>query len=189
MTLESSSAPPPPDRVLAENGGQGRTVRLLVLLFAMWAVGCLIWAADLTQTYGLSPGDGGELRPPLQRWAMALVIAFVGVGPLAAMAAYVRLYVTRLIRGGARVDVTVLGLLAPTTHTFKLTDIGSARHHHGRLQTDISVDAPWITLWIGRWPYVIPLHGGRVDRHGIDQLAIDAARWRARATRDGRRMT
>jgi hypothetical protein len=165
--------------VLVENGGQARKVRLLTWLFAVWAVAWLIWAADLSQTYGLSPGDGGALRPTLQRWTMALSTALLGVAPFAGMVAYVRLYVTRLVRARGKVDVTVLGLFAPTTRRFDLTDIGPARSHHGRLQTDISVNAPWITLWIKWRPYIIDLQAGRIDRRGVSQLAVDAARARA----------
>jgi hypothetical protein len=167
--------------VESEKSGQPRLVRLFTWLCALFAVGFLIWAADLSQTYGLSPGDGGVLRPPVERWAVAFTTALVGIAPFAGMLIYVRLYVTRLVRAQGKIDVTVLGLLAPATRRFDLTDVGAARRHDGRMQLDISVNAPWITLWIGRRPYIIPLNAGRVDRRGIAQLAVDGERVRRRA--------
>jgi hypothetical protein len=171
-----ASAPAGATLVANEDGGQPRMIRLLTWLFAAWAVAWLTWAADLSQTYGLSPGDGGVLRPPVERWLAALVVALLGIAPFAGMLAYVRLYVTRLVRTRGKLDVTVLGLFARTTRRFDLTDIGSARRHDGRLQSHISVNAPWITLWIGRRPYIVSLNAGRVDRRGVAQLAIDAER-------------
>jgi hypothetical protein len=40
--------------------------------FALATLGAVSWGVDLAQTYGLSPGDGGELRPLRQRLAVAL---------------------------------------------------------------------------------------------------------------------
>jgi hypothetical protein len=167
--------------VANDDGGQPRLVRLFTWLCAIFAIGALTWAADLSQTYGLSPGDGGMLRPPVERWTTAIGTALLGSAPFAGMLIYVRLYVTRLVRARGKLDITVLGLIAPATRRFDLTDVGGARRHDGRFEAHISVNAPWITLWIGRRPYIIPLNAGRIDRRGIAQLAVDGERARRRA--------
>jgi hypothetical protein len=167
--------------VESDKSGQPRLVRLFTWLCALFAVGFLIWATDLSQTYGLSPGDGGVLRPPVERWTTAIGTALLGSAPFAGMLIYVRLYVTRLVRARGKLDITVLGLFAPATRRFDLTDVVGARRHDGRFEAHISVNAPWITLWIGRRPYIIPLNAGRVDRRGIAQLAVDGERVRRRA--------
>ena len=51
--------------VLVENNRQARKVRIITWASALWVIGFLYWAADLSQTYGRAPGDGGVLRPPL----------------------------------------------------------------------------------------------------------------------------
>src|SRR5262245_1059744 len=177
---DEASIPAGSTLVANDGGGQVWMVRVLTWLFAIVAVAALIWAADMSQTYGLSPGDGGVLRPPVERWAAAFLVALVAIAPFAGMLVYVRLYVTRLVRTRGKVDITVLGLFARTTRRFDLAEIGAARRHDGRFESDISVNAPWITLWIARWPYIISLNAGRVDRRGVDQLAIDAERARRR---------
>jgi len=177
---DKASAPAGATLVANEDDGQPRLVRLFTWLCAIFAVGGLFWAADLSQTYGLSPGDGGVLRPPVERWSMAIGIALLGLAPFLGMLAYVRLYITGLVRARGKLDVTVLGLFARTTRQFDLTDAGAARRHDGRVQFDISVNAPWITLWLAGWPYIIPLNAGRIDRRGIAQLAVDGERARRR---------
>ena len=180
---DEASIPAGSTLVANDGGGQVWMVRVLTWLFAIVAVAALIWASDMSQTYGLSPGDGGVLRPPVERWTAAFLVALVGIAPFAGMLVYVRLYVTRLVRTRGKVDVTILGLLARTTRRFNLIEIGAARRHDGRLQANVSVNAPWITLWVGRRPYIISLNSGRVDRRGVAQLAIDAERARRREAR------
>ena len=181
VARDQAHAPAGATLVMNDDDGQSRLVRLFTWLCVMFAFGGLIWAADLSQTYGLSPGDGGVLRPPVERWTTAICTALLGLAPLLGMLAYVRLYVTRLVRARGKLDVTVLGLVQRTTRRFDLTDIGAARRHHGRFQTDMmSVNAPWITLWIAGWPYIIPLNAGRIDRRGITQLVVDGERARRR---------
>ena len=94
------------------------------------------------------------------------------------MIIYALLYVVRLVREGANVHVTVIGLLAPSTRVYPVADVERARRHHGELQFRISVNAPWITLRIAGRPYVIDLQAERVDAPAIERLVADAAKAR-----------
>ena len=164
--------------VLVGNYRQARKVRIVTWAFGLWCVGFLYWAADLSQTYGLAPGDGGVLRSPLQRWTAAAILALIGILPFAGMIVYALLYVVRLAREDANVHVTVLGLLAPSTRVYPVADVERTRHHHGRLELRISVNAPWITLRIAGRPYVIDLQAEQVDTEAIEQLVADAGKAR-----------
>jgi hypothetical protein len=164
------------DRVDRKSPAGPQSVRIVTWAFGLWCIGFLYWGADLSQTYGLAPGDGGVLGPPLQRWTAAAILALIGILPFAGMLIYARLYVIRLAREGANVNVTVIGLFAPSTRIYAVTDIEHARHHHGRLKLRISVNAPWITLRIAGRPYVIDLQAERIDASAIEKLVADAAR-------------
>jgi hypothetical protein len=166
------------ESALVENYRPARKVRIIIWASGLWCVGFLYWAADLSQTYGLAPGDGGVLRPPLQRWTAATILALIGILPFAGMIIYARLYVIRLVREGANVHVTVIGVFAPSTQVHAIADVERARHHHGRLALRISVNAPRITLRIAGRPYVIDLQAERVDAPAIERLIADAARAR-----------
>jgi hypothetical protein len=163
---------------LVENYRQARKVRIITWVSGLWCIGFLYWAADLSQTYGLAPGDGAVLRPPLQRWTAATILALIGILPFTGMIIYARLYVIRLVREGANVHVTVIRVFAPSTRTHAIPDVERARHHHGRYEVRISVNAPWITLRIAGWPYIIDLQAERVDAPAIERLVADAAKAR-----------
>jgi hypothetical protein len=165
--------------VLVENRRQARKVRIVTWASGLWVIGFLYWAADLSQTYGLAPGDGGVLRPPFQRWTAATILTLIGILPFAGMLIYARLYVIRLVREGANLHVTVIGFFVPSSRTYALTDVERSRHHHGRLELSISVNAPWVTLRIAGRPYVIDLQADAVDADAIARLVADAVKARA----------
>ncbi len=164
--------------VLVENRRQARKVRMVTWASALWCIGWLYWAADLAQTYGLSPGDGGVLRAPLQRWATAAIVALIGILPLVGMAIYARRYVVRLERERADLLVTVIGFLAPSTRSHPVTDVGDSQRNRGQLRLRISVNAPWIRLRIAGRSYIIDLQAERVDAQAIERIVADAAKAR-----------
>jgi hypothetical protein len=62
----------------------------LLLFFAS-----LYWGYSLSQTYGLSQGDGGLLRPRWERWMVGGFVAFLGLIFILGMDVYGRLYISR----------------------------------------------------------------------------------------------
>jgi hypothetical protein len=96
---------------LITNHRQARKVRFVAWGLVLFCIGFLYWAADMSQTYGLNPGDGGVLRPATERWAVAAILALIGILPFVGMVIYVRLYVIGLVRERDELRVTVIGLL------------------------------------------------------------------------------
>lgn len=152
-------------QVLLENRWQATKVRWITWAFAIWAVGWLYWAWTMAETYGLSPGDGGVLRPLPQRLGLATLFATIGVLPLAGMVLYASLYLRRIEREGDAVIVTVLGLFASAQHRYRVSDFERATKHEGRLELRSSVHAPWLTLRVAgrRLPYIVDVQAERVD--------------------------
>ena len=158
--------------VLVENTRQARKVRWLCWASAAWAAGWLWWAAEMAQSYGLSPGDGGALRSAVERWGVAVLLAAVGVLPLAGMALYARRYIVRLVRSGESAEVTVAGFWRPYARSYPAAAFAPGRAHHGRLSTGgVSVNAPWITLRVDGRRYFVDLQAERVDRKALERLA------------------
>lgn len=165
-------------QVIYESHWQARKVRIFAWATALWCIGWLYWAYDLSQTYGLSPGDGGVLRPAVDRYTFAAIMALIGIAPLAGMAVYVRLYVTRLARDGDRIAMTVVGLLRPRTFDVPLTAVADKIGRHGQtpIYGWIKVYAPWITLRVSGRPYIIDQQAETLDEAALRRLVKDGNR-------------
>jgi hypothetical protein len=166
--------------VIVENRWQARKVRVVLWAMALWCAGWLYWAYDLAHTYGLSPGDGGVLRPAGERFMAAAVVAALGIAPFAGMAFYARRYVTRLARDGDTITVSVLGIVSTATWSRPVAAVSSAKEHQGRLELQSSVNAPWITLRIDGRRYVIDLQSEHVNRNALNALVRAGRRARGR---------
>lgn len=163
---------------LIANRWQARKVRWVAWGSALWCIGFLYWAADMSQTYGLSPGDGGVLRPPAARWTVAAILALIGILPFLGMVIYTRLYVIGLAREGDELRVTVIGLLAASTRIHAVRDVNAAREHHGQFRGRITVNAPWTVLRIAGRPYIIDRQAERIDGAAIRRLVNDGEKAR-----------
>lgn len=152
-------------QVLLENRWQARKVRWITWAFAVWAVGWVYWAWTVAETYGLSPGDGGVLRPLPERLGVAAGMVCVGVLPLAGMMLYLSIYLRRIERDGDAVVVTVLGLFASAQHRYRVADFEGAGRHDGQLNLRSRVNAPWLTLRVAgrRLPYIVDVQAERVE--------------------------
>ncbi len=149
-------------------GGQLRLV-LAVTAFALVsaAVG-LFLAWQLGSTLGLSPADGGVLRPLGQRIAIASAVAGIGLAFVGEMMLYLRLYVTQL-RVVERDDdgraVVIGAKLAFPGLRLPLHEgvLRGARDHDGRSQhvRGVSVAAPWRSLHLRerRLPLILDVQG------------------------------
>lgn len=165
---------PPEPLVLVANTHQARKVRWVFWGCVAFLVGFLYWAWDLSQTYGLSPGDGGELRPLEQRLLAAAILATIGVLPLLGMVLYLRRYVAGLSWHGDEVLVTGAGWPAGTRR-FPLAAFEPGRDHDGRLYTVKHwINAPWSTVGIEGRTYIIDLQAEHVDRDGLARMLTEA---------------
>lgn len=176
--------PQPGLTALVENRRKARKVRWLFWGSLFWAAGWLAWAGDSAQSFGLSPGDGGVLRPPGERWGVAAILATLGLLPGLGLAVYMRRYIVRLVREGDTAHVTVLGVWKARERSRPLSAFEGGDAHAGRMSAGgVSVNAPWITLRIDGRRYVVDLQAERVDRKGLARLARDGRRAAAQARR------
>ena len=149
--------------VIYENRWQARKVRWLSVGIALWAAGCIWWAADLARMDVPPEASAGE-----GWWAVVLVA--VGLLSLAGMVVYRRVYVVRIVWGDAKVLVTTIGAVREAVHEHDLADfVASDRRGDG---IHGGVHAPRVTLRVAnrRLPYVIDVQAERFDRARIDAL-------------------
>jgi hypothetical protein len=96
-----------------------------------------------------------------------LAVAFA---PLIGMLFYGRVYLTRILRDGDRLELTTLGFLLPFRFRIALSDVTGATTY----KSDIGgTDAPWITLRVRsrRLPFVVDLQAEHVNKDAILGLA------------------
>ncbi len=160
--------------VLLENRHQARKVRALTWAFLLVACGTSWAALGLAESYGLSPGDGGVLRPPGERYAMASTVAALGLLPALGMLGYGRRYLTSIVRTGDRIELETLGLFGSGRRLEAVPgDLSGGERHAGKVRGPRSVDAPWLTLGLAghRIPFVVDLQAERVEVEALVKLA------------------
>lgn len=160
--------------ILLDNAARARRVRLVLVGSALWCLAMAAWAAHTAQAFGLAPGDGGVLRPAIERLQVAAILALLGVAPLAAMIVYARGYLLRIERFGHEVDLTVADLFGARTTRVPIAAIRRVTHHEGHLDAGgVVVHAPWLTVFLRgrRLPYIVDLQARRVDAAAIARLA------------------
>jgi hypothetical protein len=177
-------------------GNRARATRFRMLLWASYLVafGAAFLAHHVLMTYGLSPGDGGVLKPLAERIAVGMFVLVIGLCVCIGMTLYAPAYVLRLGLNGQTVVIETLTATGLGFQTYKLgaADIQSAKYYHGRFMArrpsegvgrtiDLEVDAPFITLRFRQQflPFVLDLQAKRIDRKVLAQLAPKAvAAWR-----------
>ena len=165
--------------ILVENKWQARKLRWVCWGSVVWTIAWLAWAVDLAETYGLSPGDGGVLRPFGERLAYAAVLTVIAVLPLVGLIWYSRRYIVAMSRSGGMVDVTMLGFWRPLRRRYAVAAFGPSTTHGGRMSAGgLTVNAPWITLRIGGKRHFVDLQSERADTRRLTALGIDAQRRR-----------
>lgn len=177
--------------VIFENRKQAKKVRWILLGSVIWLAGWLYWAWSLSETYGLSPGDGGVLKPAADRYAVAAITALIGIVPPAGMMLYAKwCYLVRIERQRDAVLLVTFGLLRESGTLYAPDDFVAAIYHEGRWEGRITVHAPWISLYVaGRMlPYIVDMQADFVNRSAITALARrrDAQKPRNERRRAGR---
>lgn len=127
-------------------GGQLKRVRFFMAVCLIVFLGCTYWGYDLLQHYGLSPGDGGVLRPFGERLAWGLGVFLLGLSLVVAMDMYGRKYIARIFYDPASrcLDVETVRWWGRATKRYAENDVLRANYHRGRLETyDHTVNAPW----------------------------------------------
>lgn len=162
--------------VIFENRRQALKARLLTLLLILpFSAGMMWWGWDLFQTFGLSPGDGGVLRPLVERIAVGGFVGGLGLITGVAMMIYAMHYAVRVLRDGDRLHIETLTpwALGHWHYEFPVTQVEGTSFHEGRLRTyKHNVNAPWMTLRISgrRFPFILDAQAETMNGSGIEGL-------------------
>lgn len=160
---------------LFENRRRETRVRLVIwgiLLASLWLIW---WGWDLSQSYGISPGDGGMLRPPMERYGVGGFVAGLGLLFAAGTMLLATHYALRVRRDGERLLVETPGALGfgRRTREFAVSQVEAYEFKHGQMQAGRNrVNAPWMSLRIaGRpWGYVLDLKAETILGGGLYTL-------------------
>jgi hypothetical protein len=119
-------------------------LRFLVVFGLLCLAGSLWWGLDLTQTYGLNPGDGGELAPLPARLAWAGVVVFLGVALAVGLWLMASLYIVRIAFDPDRKQVYLdtFGFFRNRKYVVDRTAIGSVRTHPQLVEAPPRTDKP-----------------------------------------------
>jgi len=173
---------------LLENHWQARKVRIVFWVVLLGA-GFAFWGGwTIFQTFGLSPADGGVLKPLWQRVALGGFVGALGAAAAGGMYLYISLYALSIAREGNRVSITTMTPFGSRQHAFELSQLGAAAYYHGRMDRALSsgrsiwINAPWITLRAAgrRFPFIIDLQAESIDIGALTALAEGAVKdWQA----------
>jgi hypothetical protein len=148
----------------------GSVVALVAALYGGWSI---------FQTYGMSPADGGALRPFAERLAFGGAVAALGVAFAGGMLLYLTLYVVRLDLNGDQVEVETMRLIGTATRPIPAAAVMGGKYYHGsmRLYRTPSVNAPWATMRVEgrRLPYLLDAQAEHIDKKGLRKLIGTAA--------------
>jgi hypothetical protein len=130
-------------------GWQATKVRGLFWFALAVCLGCLYWGYDLSQTYGLSPGDGGVLRPLAQRVTWGGFVALFGLSFFTGMFVYAWNYIRQVWLNQATQQVVfeTVRLWGNARFSVAPQDILGSRYHAGDLETPThTVNAPYFLV-------------------------------------------
>lgn len=171
-------------KILLENRRQALKLRIMLWGSVVCCIGALYGAWSLYETYGLSPGDGGVLRPLEERIMAAAIVASLGLVFAGGMLFLASRYAVRIAREGDQVDLVTMSLFGTKARRYSTADFGGGSYYHGRMVSGRghNVNAPWITLRVNdkRVPFMVDLQAERIDRAALRKLAKGAVKkWQA----------
>ncbi len=173
-------------QTLFTNSAQVIKVRCVVWASMLICAATLYGGWSIFQSFGLSPGDGGVLRPFGERLAFGMFVAGLGLVFAAGMMVFANIYVTNLERGRDKVIIDTLTPWGVGTrrHEMDIAHVGAAAFHKGRTRSfrGPSVNAPWISLRTAgrRLPFVLDLQAEIIEIGPLSALAEGAVSdWKA----------
>lgn len=125
---------------------QGTKVRGMLWFSLLVGLGCLYWGYDLSQTYGLSPGDGRVLRPLAERLAWGGFVALFGLSFLVGMLVYTHVYINRtwLDESAQMIVFEMIRLWGGARFSVPPQDILGSQHKAGKFETpNHTIDTPF----------------------------------------------
>lgn len=123
------------------------------------------------RTYGLSPVEGGVLRPLVQRILLGGSFIAAGVAMIAGFVVYLRCYVARIEAddAGEGFRITVIWPFGRRTRMVGPDEVARSSYGDGRT---MNVDAPWSSLRLRgrRLPFIVDQQGDFPDEYAVDRL-------------------
>ena len=161
-------------KTLFANKRQAFKARLLYWFFALACLGALYGGWAIYSTFGLSPAEGGVLRPFGQRLAFGGSVAALGVAAFVAIHIYIRRYVTRMELSGNEVGVETMTSTGRSWRVIPAGDLvlgglyGDSRIITSRGQT---VHAPWRTLRVmgEKLPLILDMQAEHIDLKALSK--------------------
>jgi len=166
-------------RVIYRNSRQALKVRIVFWLLLAAGLGAVYGGWAIFTSYGLSPADGGILRPLWQRLLFGGFVALFGVAIAGGMWLYCRVYVVSIETGPDKVTVGLMSIFGRRKVSHPFTAFGEQATHRGRshplvtMLSGLTVNAPWQSLRVEgkRLPYLVDLQAEKVDRNAIRGLS------------------
>jgi hypothetical protein len=172
-------------KTLFSNHGPALKVRIMLWASMLVCIAALYGGWAIFESYGLSAGDGGILRPFGERLAFGMFVAGLGLVFAGGMMVFANIYATYLERGRDKIIIDTLTVwgIGTRRHEIDIAQVGKAAYHEGRTRSfrGPSVDAPWISLHTtGRWlPFVLDLQAEIIETGPLSVLAEGAvADWK-----------
>ena len=138
---------------LVDNRGRVRLLTVVNVFLILAGLALVGVGVNVARTYGLSPFDGGVLRPLGQRLALGGGLALFGLAIIAGMQYYLSRYVVTMTREGDDIHLVTASRFFGRDHSFPASDTQGITAHSGRAwipTRGIRVDAPWLTLRVAR---------------------------------------
>ncbi|RPJ48061.1 MAG: hypothetical protein EHM21_07830 [Chloroflexi bacterium] len=162
---------------LFDAGGQAWKVRGFLWFSLAVCLFCLKWGYDLFQTYGLSPGDGGVLRPVAERAAWGGFVAGFGLLLGIGMLVYIWIYITRVWLDEDAQQVVFETMRPWGSARFRVApqDILGSRYHAGEMVTEShTVNAPFYFVRLRGHKLPLILDGqGNLREPGLAARLLD----------------
>lgn len=144
-------------RLVYRSASQGLKVQAVAVFSVLVLLGTTCASYRIATRYGLSPADGGVLRPVWQRWSLALGLLAMAAAFAVGMGVYGARYVDRIewLAPSRQFRIRTLGWPARTY----LVAAGARVQLRSRrdvsvpgepLNHGIRVDAPWLQLQLER---------------------------------------
>ena len=138
-----------PGKLIVLNKKQALKVKLASWVLMLASIAIVYAAFTIFNSWGISPADGGQLKPFNQRLIFSGSLLIMAMSIVAGIIYYRHIYVISISRNGDILQITTS--LHKTPLTLNPADITSSSHHSGQMTVMrssgvISVNAPWIIL-------------------------------------------
>ena len=168
-----------PEGTIFFNKFQALKVRLVFLVVVAAALVMIVAGVNIASYWGLSPADGGVLRPLPQRLAFGGGVIVLALAMVAGMGFYVSRYVVSMRRVGDELYVSTANRFVGQGRKIAVDDVQSLDYRAGKTITHKAyINAPWRKMRIRgiKLPFIIDMQAEYIDKAGFDNLLASSRR-------------